>query len=511
MTTAPFLDPSLGAVDVMMVLAVVLAGVAIHWTIARVEHRLPHWLGDRATSMRRASPAGVARLSIPFLALKVGLWAALIWCAGELTPALHSTRDAASDLVQRSLTTPLFSIGDRGYSALHLLLLPALLAAFWVGVSGIVAVLTSKLGLLGGVSTGVRGSIAMLLRLVLTFLGAIVISQAWGLDLRSVTFVASVLGVGIGFGLQNLANNFVSGIVIGLERPIQPGDYVTLGDLAGTVKRIGARATQIETAGRATILVPNATLLESQVINWSFGDPVARVQIPVSVAYGTELARARRVLLDAAREYPFILGEPSPEVQVRAFGENALELMLLVWTREPWRQRRIRSDLYFRIDPALRRHGIQVPFPQRDLRLGDPEIAVALRTWVRRQSTPEELERAMALARQAPTEPSAEAEEHEADAPWTWGESEITKLAERMRAPGGLEMLDRRHLLTTYRHCFVGREAVDWLVAEAGLSRPDATDFCQLLVDRGIVRHVLDEHGFLDGHFFYRFAAEEIS
>lgn len=210
-----------------------------------------------------------------------------------------------------------------------------------------------------------------------------------------------------------------------------------------------------------------------------------------------------------AHEYPFILAEPSPEVQVRAFGESALELMLLVWTHEPWWQRRIRSDLYFCIEPALRRHGIQVPFPQRDVRVGDPHLAAALRAWLQRQLTPEELERATAPMRPAPEAPAVEAEALETDAPWAWGESEITRLVQRMRGPGGLDILDRRHLLTTYARCFVGREAVDWLVAEAGLSRPDATDFCQLLVDRGIIHHVLDEHEFLDGHFFYRFTADE--
>lgn len=506
--SAEVIDPRLGTADLLILVGVGLAGVAMHWALARSERRLPRWIGGRGTP-RLTPPAGLRRLSLLFLALKLGLWVALIWCAGETTPALRAIREAASDLLHRSLTTPLFTVGDRGYSALYLLLLPALFAALWIGVSGIVAILTSRLGLLGGVSAGVRGSIAMLLRLVLTFIGAIVISQAWGFDLRSFAFVASVLGVGIGFGLQNLANNFVSGIVIGLERPIQPGDYVTFGDLAGTVKRIGARATQIETAGRATILVPNATLLESQVINWSFGDPVARVQVPISVAYGTELARARRVLLAVAREHPLVLAEPYPDVQVRAFGENALELMLLVWTREPWRQRRIRSDLYFRIDPALRRHGIQVPFPQRDLRLGDPDVTAAIRAWTERQFTREDLERAAAPTRPAPPPPADEPEEHETDAPWTWSESEITRVVERMRGAGGLDILDRRYLLTTYPRCFVGREAVDWLVAEAGLSRPDATDLCQLLVDRGIVHHVLDEHGFLDGPFFYRFIADE--
>ncbi|MCC7194931.1 MAG: hypothetical protein IT356_05185, partial [Gemmatimonadaceae bacterium] len=186
-------DPTLSTVDFVILIAVALVGVATHWAIARVEHRLPRWLGNRATR-RRTSPAGSGHLSLLFLALKLGLWVLLIWCVGEVTPALRSIRDAASDLVYRSLTTPLFTVGDRGYSALYLLLLPALLAAFWIGVSGIVAMLTSRLGLLSGVSAGVRGSVAMLLRLVLTFVGAIVISQVWGVDLRSFTFVASVLG-----------------------------------------------------------------------------------------------------------------------------------------------------------------------------------------------------------------------------------------------------------------------------------------------------------------------------
>ena len=147
-------------------------------------------------------------------------------------------------------------------------------------------------------------------------MGLIVVLQLAGLDLSSLALVASVLGVGIGFGLQNIANNFVSGILVALERPVKPGDFVTIGTLAGVVDRIGGAARSIRTNDRVSIIVPDLKLLETELVNWSYGDPLVRLHVPVGVAYGSNVETARAALLDAADRHPAVLHDPRPEVRL---------------------------------------------------------------------------------------------------------------------------------------------------------------------------------------------------
>jgi hypothetical protein len=289
----------------------------------------------------------------------------------------------------------------------------------------------------------------------------------------------------------------VSGVLIALERPVKPGDFVTLGDLSGTVQRIGARSTAIVTPDRVTILVPNAKLLEQDVVNWSHGDPTSRIHVPVGVAYGTDVARARAVLLEAARADPDVLADPPPEVDVDRFGASAIELDLEVWIREPRRQNRIRSRLNLRILHALRRHGIDIPYPQQTVHWPAAERLAA--AWA-----------AHALPDALPPDPPPPADDasertilpHRLDA------AALQALAARMRGPGGVACADRRHLLTVYRDCFVGAEAVDWLVRHLEIGRDEAVRVGAALTEQGLVAHVLGEHGFHDARYFYRFVGE---
>src|SRR5262249_40657411 len=139
-----------------------------------------------------------------------------------------------------------------------------------------------------GIDAGAQESVAVLSRYLLTFLGALVVLQGYGVDISSLTMLASVFGLGLGFGLQNIANNFVSGLLLSLERPIRPGDFVHVGAFTGTVTRIGARSTEIRTVDRVSILVPNSRLLESEVVNWTHGDAASRLHVPVGVGYGSD-------------------------------------------------------------------------------------------------------------------------------------------------------------------------------------------------------------------------------
>jgi small-conductance mechanosensitive channel len=489
---------------------VVSAALLLHRMLGNLGRRLL-----RAVARRRLPgaagppPHWSRRLQLSLLAPQAGIWAAAIWWLSERLPALREGRMAAGDLVIARLTAPLFTMNGHGYSAFDLLALPAVLAALWIGVSWLVRLLQLAVWHSAGVQHGAQATIAILVRYILTFLGAIVVLQAWDVDVSTLTIVASVLGVGIGLGLQNIANNFVSGLVLSLERPIQPGHFVRVGEHHGTIERIGARCTAIRTPDDVTILVPNSRFLESEVVNWSHGDPRSRVRVHVGVAYGTPTARVRSALLEAAAGHPDVLAAPQPEVEFRGFGESALDFELMVWTHEPQRQFHLQSDLCFRVEASLRRHGIAIPFPQRDLHLRAPELDVLVRALTRRHFTAEER-----AAASAPVPPAAQADAPEPHASGaldgrTWDDAELAALAARMRGPEGVARSDRRHLFTVYRQCFVGRDAVDWLCRTERVDRHEAVRIGRLLVACGAMHHVLDEHDFRDEHLFYRFVADE--
>lgn len=243
-------------------------------------------------------------------------------------------------------------------------------------------------------------------------------------------------------------------------------------------------------------------------MNWNHGDAVSRVHVPVGVAYGSDVQRVRHALLAAARSHRGVLRDPRPEVQLLRLGESSLEFELLVWTADPRNQARLVSDLNFRIVSALRAGGIQIPFPQRDLHLRSPSRERALAVWTRR-NLPEALEGevpATAVA-DAAVDPNASALSELA--PEDWSDVDLAAVAVKMRGPMGVRVEDRRHLLSLYRRCFVGSEAVDWLTDHAALTRCEAVAVGQRLVDLGCIRHVLAEHGFRDGHYFFRFREDE--
>jgi potassium-dependent mechanosensitive channel len=201
--------------------------------------------------------------------------------------------------------------------------------------------------------------------LVLFFLVALTNA---GVELNKFTVVTGALGVGVGFGLQNIVNNFVSGLILLFERPIRVGDIIEISGLAGRVRRIGARSSTIHTFQDAEVIVPNSDLVVKEVINWTLSSLRRRVDISVGVAYGTDPERVISLLLELAVAHPTVINNPKPEAYFLGFGESALNFELRFWTyQEDWFQ--LKSDVTVRLVRALREANIEVPFPQRDLHI----------------------------------------------------------------------------------------------------------------------------------------------
>lgn len=210
-------------------------------------------------------------------------------------------------------------------------------------------------------------------------LGFVLALNNVGINLSSLTVVASAVGIGLGFGLQNIVNNFFSGLIILAERPIAIGDRIEVGGVAGEVTKINMRSTVVVTNDNITIIVPNSDFISNPVTNWSHGDPKVRLRLPVGVAYGSDVQNLKRVLLEVAAQNSSVLKDPAPNLFFCGFGDSSLDFELGVWTVDMSRNpHRFRSDLYYAIEQALRDNQIEIPFPQRDLHIRSGELPARL-------------------------------------------------------------------------------------------------------------------------------------
>jgi len=232
-----------------------------------------------------------------------------------------------------------------------------------------------------GVDRGVGDSIKTLLHYFLIFVGLLLAIGAAGVELKHFAVLAGAFGIGIGFGLQNIVNNFVSGLILLFERPVKVGDVVVLSGQWAHVRKIGLRSTVVETFDRAEIIVPNSQLISEQVTNWTLSSNMARLVFPVGVAYGSNVAEVLRIMLEVAEANEMVISHPAPSPVFTGFGESSLDFELRVWLDNPNNLIAARSDLGMEIDQRFREGGIEIPFPQRDLHLRsvDPLVARTLR------------------------------------------------------------------------------------------------------------------------------------
>jgi small-conductance mechanosensitive channel len=216
---------------------------------------------------------------------------------------------------------------------------------------------------------GVPQAVSTIVHYVVLLIGFFIAASAAGFGLSNLVLLTGALGVGIGFGLQNIVNNFVSGLILLFERPIKVGDVVEVGALMGTVRHIGMRASTVRTWEGAEVIVPNGEFISAQVVNWTLSDRTRRIDISVGVAYGTDPETVIDLLTKVARENDEVLGDPEPNALFMGFGDSSLNFSLRAWTRVFDSFLRVRSALTVAVNAAIREAGIEIPFPQRDLHL----------------------------------------------------------------------------------------------------------------------------------------------
>ena len=306
-------------------------------------------------------------------------WAAIVaWvlAALELVALLEPARDGLGKLLSAQ-----YMVGEIGLS------LGALLT-FVVTIWGAVLlsrllrfVLDQEVFSRLAMPRGIPYALTTILHYVLLVAGVLIAIASTGINLDRFTIIAGAVGVGAGFGLQGIVNNFVSGLILLFERPIKVGDAVEMANRGGQIQRIGIRSCVMRTGDGAEIIVPNSMLIASEVTNWTLSDRQRRIEIPLGVAYGNDPERIMALLTEVAEEHEDILAHPPPDAQFTGFGQHALEFKLGAWTGRPERAGSIRSEMCVRIYKMLRQEQIEIPYPQSTLhvRSFDPGVTDAWR------------------------------------------------------------------------------------------------------------------------------------
>ncbi|MDD5632436.1 MAG: mechanosensitive ion channel, partial [Methylococcales bacterium] len=219
------------------------------------------------------------------------------------------------------------------------------------------------------IEAGGRYAVNQLANYTLVAIGFVSIANELGGSWSQVQWLVAALSVGLGFGLQEIFANLVSGIILLFERPIRVGDTVSIGDVTGKVSRIEMRATTLVDMDQKEHIVPNKTFITSQLVNWSLTDPITRIVIPLGIAYGSDVELAYKVMLDTVLSTPLVLTEPAPSVLIVGFGDNSLTFSIRIFVSELSNRLPVTHNLYMRLEKALREHKIEIPFPQRDIHI----------------------------------------------------------------------------------------------------------------------------------------------
>lgn len=272
--------------------------------------------------------------------------------------------------LKRFMEVPIFELGNAQIT-LGILAYLILAIAVLFYLSGVLRVwMAERLLPRRRLDLGARLAVAAISRYIVLLIGVLVIIQTAGINLTTLNVVVGAIGIGAGFGLQNVVSNFISGLIIMFERPIKIGDRIVVDEVEGDVVEIGARSTKVLTNDNITIIVPNSKFITENVVNWKYNDARVRFRIPVSVAYGSDVRLVEKLLLEVAGKEGEVLEDPAPAVRFLEFGENGLAFELRAWTTSlVHRKGRLISMLNFAIYEEFRAHEIEIPFPQCDLRI----------------------------------------------------------------------------------------------------------------------------------------------
>ncbi len=260
-----------------------------------------------------------------------------------------------------------------------LLLALVVLAVTWVASRNLPGLMEIAILQRLDLQPGSRYTINTLLRYVVVTVGVIVVLNIIGWSWSRIQWLVAALSVGLGFGLQEIVANFISGLIILFERPVRVGDTVTVGNLTGSVSKVRIRATTITDWDRKEIIVPNKAFITDQVINWTLSDPITRVVVDVGISYGSDVVLARKVMEDTLSTQPLILDEPPPSVYFLGFGDSSLNFRLYVYARQLGDRLPLMHAVHEDILTALRANGIEIPFPQRDLHVRSVDKDVSWR------------------------------------------------------------------------------------------------------------------------------------
>ena len=302
--------------------------------------------------------------------LAIGLW--FVVTVLRTWKVYADTGAAFTDIMAIGLT-----IGERHYSIGLMLAAGIVLYGAFLFSWSIQSLMLDGVILSRKMQRGVRISMARLVHYAVVLIGGIVTLSVLGFDFTNMAIIGGALGVGIGFGMQTIVNNFVCGLIMLFERPVKVGDAVQLADLFGRVKQVGLRATVVETYDNAEIVVPNADMITGQVTNWTLAERRARLRLPVGVAYGSDVTLVMQTLMECAEDHVMVLSNPKPAVLFWGFGASSLDFELRVWIADFDSRRVVQSEINQDIDQRFRELAIEIPFPQRDLHLRSVEPSLS--------------------------------------------------------------------------------------------------------------------------------------
>ena len=328
------------------------------------------------TSSQPSNLTTLFRLKLGFA--QVILWSVIILVIFNLFAPTRHWLYYLFSVVTSAFDRSVFNLGGTEFSIIRLLILIALFVGAIFLSNYVTDLLRTNVLQVTRMTRGSQEIISIITKYGLICLFTVILLQANGINLSSLALIGSALGVGIGFGFQDIARNFASGIVLLFERSIQVGDFIQVGEHLGVVEEVRTRSIVLKTLDRISIIVPNSRFLSDEVINWNHRRSVTRLHLPIGVAYGSDVKKVKAALLQAAAEHIEVLRNPSPQVFFVEFGDSSLNFELLIWTSDPSRQAPLKSDLYFRIEELFNEQQIDIPFPQRDVNIKAEDLPIKL-------------------------------------------------------------------------------------------------------------------------------------